>query len=398
MYKSFIIYMMAFVCVAMPVKGKNQQSWVKKNIQHADKQYSYLVKQSEKQGEGLIPKTISSDGKLVFIPIDDWCSGFYAGCMWKLNTLTHKDVWKEKACRYTELLDSVKWLTWHHDVGFMIGCSYLNGFRITGNEAYREVIIQSARSLSTRFREGAGIIQSWNVDRGWQSKRGWTCPVIIDNMMNLELLFEATRLSGDSLYHRIAVSHAETTMKNHFRQDGSCYHVVDYDPASGKVLHQHTAQGYAHESAWARGQAWAIYGYTVCYRYTGDERYLQQAERTAHYVLNAATLPEDHIPYWDFDAPDIPMAPRDASAAACIASAFLEMDGYLPGKGYRKEALKMMQSLSRDQYMARVGKNGGFLLMHSVGSIPHGSEIDVPLNYADYYYLEALERLTIKGK
>ena len=367
-------------------------------IGYADAQYDYLVKSAEERGKDLIPKTVAGDGRLVFIPIDDWCSGFYAGCMWKLSGLSRKAEWQERARHYTELLDSVKRLTWHHDVGFMIGCSYLNGYRMTGESAYREVIIESARSLSTRFREGAGVIQSWNVDRGWQSERGWTCPVIIDNMMNLELLFEATRLSGDSTYHRIAVSHAEATMKNHFRPDGSCYHVVDYDPGTGEVLHRHTAQGYAHESGWARGQAWAIYGYTVCYRYTHDERYLRQAERTAHYVLNAPTLPADHVPYWDFDAPDIPLAPRDASSAACMASAFLEMERYLPGKGYGEEAARMMESLSSDRYRARVGENGGFLLMHSVGSIPHGSEIDVPLNYADYYYLEALERMKMNGK
>ena len=373
---------------------KDTSSWIKENVKDADKQYTYLVEESEKQGKQLIPKTIDKNGNLVFIPIDDWCSGFYAGCMWKLNQLTGKDFWKEKASVYTELLDSVKWLTWHHDVGFMIGCSYLNGWRITKNEDYRQVIIQSARSLCTRFRERAGVIQSWNTDCGWQSERGWTCPVIIDNMMNLELLFEATRLSGDSLFHHIAVSHADVTLRNHFRPDGSCYHVVDYNPENGQVLHRHTAQGYSHESAWARGQAWAIYGYTVCYRYTRDERYLQQAEETARFVLQSHTLPEDHVPYWDFDAPDIPSAPRDASAAACMASAFLEMDTYLPDRGYREEAQHIMHSLSSDIYKAATGENGGFLLMHSVGSIPHGSEIDVPLNYADYYFLEALERMS----
>lgn len=184
------------------------------------------------------------------------------------------------AAKYTEQLDSVKHLKWHHDVGFMIGSSYLNGLLLDGKEEYKPVIIEAAKSLSTRFRKGAGIIQSWNVDKGtWQAERGWTCPVIIDNMMNLELLFEATRLFGDSTYYKIAVSHADTTLKNHFRKDNSCYHVIDYNPETGEVLHKHTAQGYAHETAWARGQVWALYGYTMCYRYTKDERYLEHAKR-----------------------------------------------------------------------------------------------------------------------
>ena len=274
----------------------------------------------------------------------------------------------------------------------MIGCSYLNGYRLANKTEYKPVIIQAAKSLSTRFRPGAGVIQSWNTDRGWQSQRGWSCPVIIDNMMNLELLFEATRLSGDSTFHNIAVSHANTTMKNHFRPDYSCYHVIDYNPETGEVLHKHTAQGYEHESDWARGQAWAIYGFTTCYRYTHDQRYLDQAEHIYNFIFNGKNLPEDLIPYWDYDAPNIPNEPRDASAAACTASALYELETYVPGKGYKATADKIMESLASPAYRAEVGTNGNFILMHSVGSIPHGAEIDVPLNYADYYFLEALMR------
>ena len=294
--------------------------------------------------------------------------------------------------RFTEALDSIQYLTWHHDVGFMIGSSYLNIYRLSPNKAYKKAIIQTAKSLCTRFRKKAGVIQSWNVDRGWQSKRGWTCPVIIDNMMNLELLFEATRLSGDSTYWKVAVSHANKTLENQFRKDGSCYHVVDYDPNNGAVLHRQTAQGYADNSAWARGQAWAVYGYTVCYRYTHDRKYLDQAVKTLNFVMQNPNLPEDLIPYWDFDAPNIPNEPRDVSSAACIASALYEMNNYLPDNGYTSLADRIIRSLSSPEYRAPLGKNGCFLLMHSVGSIPHNNEIDVPLNYADYYFLEALTR------
>ena len=210
--------------------------------------------------------------------------------------------------------------------------------------------------------------------------------------MNLELLFEATRLSGDSTFYNIAVSHANTTMKNHFRADYSCYHVIDYSLKDGSVRNRHTAQGYAHESAWARGQAWAVYGFTTCYRYTHDKRYLDQAEKTLNFYLNDKNLPKDLIPYWDFDAPEIPNEPRDVSTAACIASALYEMDGYCPGKNYKELADKILKNLSGPDYKAKVGENGNFILMHSVGSIPHGAEIDVPLNYADYYYEEVLIR------
>ena len=209
---------------------------------------------------------------------------------------------------------------------------------------YKDVIIEAAKSLSTRFRPNAGVIQSWDADKGWQGTRGWKCPVIIDNMMNLELLFEAT------------------------------------------------AQGYADESSWARGQAWALYGYTTCYRYTKDKKYLDQAQKVYNFIFNNKNLPEDLVPYWDYDAPNIPNEPRDASAAACTASALYELDGYLPGNHYKETADKIMESLGSPAYRAEVGTNGNFILMHSVGSIPHGQEIDVPLNYADYYFLEGLMR------
>jgi uncharacterized protein YyaL (SSP411 family) len=238
------------------------------------------------------------------------------------------------------------------------------------------------------------VIQSWDVNTGWQAERGWTCPVIIDNMMNLELLFEATKLSGDSTFYRTAVAHADRTLAEHFRRDGSCYHVVDYDPATGEVLHRQTAQGYADESTWSRGQAWAIYGFTVCYRETGDKRYLAQAQKTYTMMRNHPHMPADLVPYWDMDAPNIPNEPRDASSAACIASALYELATLdIPeADSYRADADKIVASLSSPDYRAELGKNGNFLLMHSVGSIPHNSEIDVPLNYADYYYLEALKR------
>lgn len=365
---------------------------INNDINFSTRQYSLMLQQIGREGKVRIPKTIDKLGRMVYIPIDDWCSGFFPGSLCYLYQLTNDKSWLLQSKRFTEALDSIQYLTWHHDVGFMIGSSYLNIYRLSPNKAYKKAIIQTAKSLCTRFRKKAGVIQSWNVDRGWQSKRGWTCPVIIDNMMNLELLFEATRLSGDSTYWKVAVSHANKTLENQFRKDGSCYHVVDYDPNNGAVLHRQTAQGYADNSAWARGQAWAVYGYTVCYRYTHDRKYLDQAVKTLNFVMQNPNLPDDLIPYWDFDAPNIPNEPRDVSSAACIASALYEMNNYLPDNGYTSLADRIIRSLSSPEYRAPLGKNGCFLLMHSVGSIPHNNEIDVPLNYADYYFLEALTR------
>ena len=365
---------------------------INNDINFSTRQYSLMLQQIGREGKVRIPKTIDKLGRMVYIPIDDWCSGFFPGSLCYLYQLTNDKSWFVQSKRFTEALDSIQYLTWHHDVGFMIGSSYLNIYRLNPNKAYKKAIIQTAKSLCTRFRKKAGVIQSWNVDRGWQSKRGWTCPVIIDNMMNLELLFEATRLSGDSTYWKVAVSHANKTLENQFRKDGSCYHVVDYDPNNGAVLHRQTAQGYADNSAWARGQAWAVYGYTVCYRYTHDRKYLDQAVKTLNFVMQNPNLPDDLIPYWDFDAPNIPNEPRDVSSAACIASALYEMNNYLPDNGYTSLADRIIRSLSSPEYRAPLGKNGCFLLMHSVGSIPHNNEIDVPLNYADYYFLEALTR------
>ncbi len=371
--------------------SKNQQTdLIADNVAFAEKQIGHQVKLIEESGKILNPRTIKND-KIQYVPIDDWTSGFFPGSMWYMYELTGDEKWKNLGVKYTEDLDSVKYLTWHHDVGFMINTSYGNAYKATKNEAYKDVMIQAAKSLATRFRPTPGVIQSWDEDRGWQGTRGWMCPVIIDNMMNLELFFEVTRLTGDSSFYKMAVSHADVTLENHFRDDYSCYHVIDYDKIKGGVRHKHTAQGYAHESAWARGQAWALYGFAVCYRETKDPRYLELTDKIYNYLFTHKNMPEDLVPYWDFDAPNIPNEPRDASAAAVIASALYELSTF--GKPeYKETADKIVASLSSPSYRALLGTNGNFLLMHSVGSIPHGHEIDVPLNYADYYFLEALLR------
>lgn len=379
--------------------AQSDKSWAERAVDNAHAQMMLQIEAIEADTTGAVLNPVTTDVNRMstwYCDFEDWRSGFFPGNVWYLYELSGDSTLVPLAEKYTEAISEAQNLTWHHDIGFIINCSYGNGRRLADLPEYDDVMVQAAKSLSTRFRPTAGIIQSWNVTNpeSWQSKRGWECPVIIDNMMNLELLFEATKISGDSTFHNIATAHADRTLAEHFRPDGSCYHVVDYDLTDGHVRNRQTAQGYADNSAWARGQGWAIYGYAVCYRYTGDQKYLDQAIKTFNFMKNHPNMPEDLVPYWDMDAPDIPNEPRDASAAAVIASALYEISTFPvenPGQ-YKEYADKIMESLSSDAYTAKLGENGRFILMHSVGSIPHRNEVDVPLNYADYYYLEALKR------
>lgn len=385
---------MAIPAVAAPKATKGDAA----AIANAKAQMELQIKaiEADKSGKVLNPVTTKVNRfSTSYCDYIDWRSGFFPGSVWLLHELTGDAALVPLAQKYTEAISEAQFLTNHHDIGFIINCSYGRGRNVIKKDEYNKVLVQAAKSLCTRFRPGAGIIQSWDVNtNSWQSKRGWSCPVIIDNMMNLELLFEATKISGDSTFYNVAVSHADKTLAEHFRPDGSCYHVIDYNPATGEVLHRHTAQGYAHESAWSRGQSWAIYGYTVCYRETKDPRYLAQAVKTYKFMKNHPAMPADQVPYWDMDAPDIPNEPRDASTAAVIASALYELSTYPVEnpKEMRAWADKIMKSLASKEYTAALGTNGRFILKHSTGSIPHNNEVDVPLNYADYYYLEALAR------
>jgi unsaturated chondroitin disaccharide hydrolase len=332
------------------------------------------------------PRTTAPDGKLKAVPSNDWTSAFYAGNLWYMYDMTKDKKWEKAARRWTAGLEKEKYNTRTHDLGFMLYCSFGNGLRLTNDPAYKEILIQGAKSLSTRFNKKAGVIKSWDHGK-------WQFPVTIDNMMNLEFLFWATKVTGDSSFYKIAVTHANTTLKNHFRADNSSYHVLDYDTLTGNVIAKVTAQGYANESAWARGQAWALYGYTVTYRETKDKRYLDQAVKIAEFFLNHPNLPKDKVPYWDFNAPNIPNEERDASAAAIAASGMLELSGYVKnGNKYKKAAEEILTSLSSPAYQAEVGSNNNFILKHSVGHKPAKSEIDVPIIYADYYYIEGLLR------
>jgi hypothetical protein len=323
---------------------------------------------------------------------EDWTSGFFPGSLWYLYEFTQEPKWLTAASNYTARLERIKDFRGHHDVGFMLYCSYGNGLRLTHNPSYRDVLLQGANSLATRYRPEVGLIRSWDFGK-------WKYPVIVDNMMNLELLMWAAKNGGEARLRDIAVAHADKTLQNHFRPDFSSYHLVDYNPTNGAVRHRQTVQGAADNSAWARGQAWGLYGFTLMARETGRADYLAQATNIANFILNHPRLPADKIPYWDFDAPGIPNAPRDASAAAVMSSALIELSSLVSaeaGRPYLMLARQQLLSLSSTQYRARPGEDGDFILRHSVGHIPEKHEIDVPLNYADYYFLEGLLRYRAK--
>jgi len=356
----------------------------------AEKQTNTMLQEIPKARNGnadlVSPRTLDK-GELKMVASKDWTSGFFPGQLWFLYEYTGKPVWRQQAESFTANIEKEKTNAGSHDMGFKVYCSFGTGYRLTKNTRYRDIIIDAAKTLSLRFNPVIGCIRSWD-----HHKERWGFPVIIDNMMNLELLFAATQLSGDSSFYKIAVSHANTTMKNHFRADYSSYHVVDYDTVSGRVVKKETYQGYADESAWARGQVWGLYGYTMCYRFTKNKKYLEQAEKIAAFILNHRNLPADLVPYWDFNAPNIPNEERDASAAAVLASGLYELSTYSKnGKLYKEKGDRIVASLT-NSYRSPVGENKGFILLHSTGSKPAKSEVDVPLNYADYYYLEALLR------
>lgn len=404
MIKFFNLICVLAICASCTKGKKENGNYTSENMAFMTQRLENALR--DRPDPHKIPRTIAKDSSLVTVGPYDWTSGFFPGNLWYMYALTHDKKWKDDAVKYTEVLDTIQYWEGNHDVGFIMNCSYGNGLKFGGQQQYKDILIQTAKSLSTRYNNTTKVIKSWESQWSWDGVTKWYYPVIIDNMMNLELLFEATKLSGNQKYQDIAIQHAKTTMKNHYRPDYSSYHVVNYDTITGAILDRKTAQGFADNSSWARGQAWGLYGFTVCYRYTKDEKFLDFADNIAKYIINHPNLPEDMVPYWDYYAnnddyhpewnynkDNFPTIPRDASAAAITCSALYELAGYSKNKeNLLKAADKIRESLLSPAYMVPNSKNKYFILDHSVGSIPHGVEIDVPLVYADYYFLEALYR------
>ncbi|MET3114540.1 unsaturated chondroitin disaccharide hydrolase [Pedobacter sp. CG_S7] len=374
------------------IKDADLLKMAKKELVSAAKQYNFLKTQINPDQ---FPKAYFPENDSLSTSNSSWwCSGFYPGSLLYLYEQTKDASLKKEAVRILKVLEKEQFNKNTHDLGFMMFCSFGNLNRLEPKEEYKQVLLNSAKSLCTRFDPKLGVIKSWD------SKKPADFLVIIDNMMNLELLFWATKVTGDSSYYHIAVKHADNTIKNHYRPDYSSYHVVNYSKdMPGEVQRRHTAQGYADESAWARGQAWGLYGFTLMYRATKDEKYLNQANKISDFILNHPNFPQDKIAYWDFNAPNIPDAKRDVSAAAIMASAWLELADYTnpeDAKKYLNNAKEILVTLSTDKYKAKPGTYGGFILKHSVGHLPAHSEVDVAISYADYYYIEALSRLVSK--
>lgn len=385
------------LCLLAACSGADKNLDADKALDYCDAQVHRTLTELREEGNGSIDYTMMPRNIMDSLTTwhcrkvdkEEWCGGFWPGILWYDYEYTHDPKLKEEAERFTASLKFLSQIpAYDHDLGFLVFCSYGNGYRLTKDPAYKQVIINTADSLSALFNPRVGTMLSW--PRNVEMFGGHN--TIMDNMINLEMLFWAAKNGGNPYLFDIAVSHADKTMKYHFRPDYTSYHVAVYDTLTGDFMKGVTHQGYADDSMWARGQAWAIYGYTVVYRETKDSRYLDFVQKVADVYLQ--NLPEDYVPYWDFNAPSIPDAPRDASAACVVASALLELSGYLPaGKGaeYKDAAVRMLTALSSDQY--RCGKSKPAFLLHSTGHWPAGSEIDASIIYADYYYIEALLRL-----
>jgi hypothetical protein len=383
-----LLFVMAQIGFAQTASIKNKmEALIQDNFAFAAKQYQYLKANTP---DSVMPRSyVTATNTSVTSDTKWWCSGFYPGTLWYLYAYTKDENIRKEAEKRLGILEKEKYYTGNHDLGFMIYCSFGTAYKYTNNPAYKDVVTIAAKSLSTRYRPAIKSIQSWN------SSARLSCPVIIDNMMNLELLHWVSDHGGDPVYKEIAVTHANTTIENQFRPDNSSVHVVDWDLTNAKILKKVTWQGASDSSAWSRGQTWGLYGYTMMYRFTKNPAYLNQAKKIAKFILSHPNLPADKVPYWDFDATTIPNAPRDASSGAIMASALLELGQYTTGKEkteYIKTAETILMALSSEAYRAKLGQNGGFILMHSVGSLPHKSEVDAPLTYADYYFIEGLTR------
>lgn len=390
------VFVWLLVAGLMSCSNGINKSFVEEDLQYCVSQTQRSLSELRVDGEidySMMPRNIANDQSQWHMRLatkDEWTAGFWPGVLWYAYEASGDENIRVEAEKFTSSLEFLsRTPAYDHDLGFLVFCSYGNGYRLTGNPAYKQVILDTADTLATLFDPVVGTILSWPRE---VEPRNWPHNTIIDNMINLDVMFWAAKNGDNKSLYDLAVRHADVTMENHFKPDYSNYHVAVYDTVSGDFIKGVTHQGYADETMWARGQAWAIYGYTICYRETGYERYLDFVQKVTDVYLNR--LPDDLIPYWDFDAPNIPNAPRDASAAAIVASALLELSEIMnngKGENYRSKAIKMLRSLRSKQYQS--GSARPSFLDRSTGHWPAGYEIDASIIYADYYYIEALLRL-----
>lgn len=385
-----IFFITSLLCLACQ-KQESMQELTARVFERAAAQMELMDKNLDSAavsnpGVAIYPRSINKEGALWTSNYKWWCSGFYPGSMWYVYEYTGDEKIKELALKYQAGLEPLRFRKDDHDIGFQLMCSYGNCLRLTEDQTCVPVLIDGANSLASRFDPEVGCTRSWSFGK-------WSFPVIVDNMMNMELLLKAAELGGSDSLKNVALAHARTTMKNHFRDDKSCFHLVDYNPETGEVAGKQTVQGLADDSAWARGQAWGLYGFTMVYRFCKEQDILDHAIAIAEYLL--PRLPEDGVPFWDYDSAEIPNDVRDASAAAIMASGLIELSQYVDAEKaerYLATAEKMIRTLASEEYLCAEGEDYGFLLKHSTGNKNTDSEVDVPLTYADYYFLEALIR------
>jgi len=338
-----------------------------------------------------IPRAIAEDGTLIAKNSRQWTSGFFPGTLWQLASHSQNEEILKQARTWSNFIEKEKWDTHTHDIGFKVNNTFGQWNKVEPSKRNNDIIVQASATLIKRFNENVKAIKSWD----WGKER-WIFPVIIDNMMNLEMLFDATDISGDSIYYQIADQHAQTTLANHFRENHSSYHVVDYDTITGAPRNKLTHQGLNDESTWARGQAWGLYGFAMAYDRTGNEAYFKKAKEIANLFFTHPNMPTDLIPYWDFDALNIPDEAKDVSAAAIAINGLMMLvkhDSENEEK-YMKWVNTVIRSLEKEEYQT---DKAPFLLGRSTGSVPDSFEVDVPISYGDYFYVQALlQRLDLE--
>lgn len=394
--KNLIYFIVLLMMVASCRKADPMKEVISKSFDVIEQQAVGMAEYLEDK-EGRLPRSyVKENDEIITSDSEWWCSGFFPGVLWYLYEYSGDTNHKKWAEEYTNRVEQQKFYTGNHDIGFQINCSFGNGYRLTGRDDYCEVMKVAGKSALERYNPHIGLIRSWN-----SNPKKWQYAVIIDNMMNLELLMWNFHNTGENIFQDVAVSHSDKTLEHHYRLDYSCYHVVSYDTITGLPHIKQTSQGAFDESIWARGNAWGLYGYVVMFRETKLQRYLDRAIAIANLMIDHPNMPDDGIPYWDYLAPEIPEALRDASAGAIMASALIELstmtDATLSSK-YLSTAEKQLSTLSSPEYLAEPSTNGLFILKHGVGHLPGNSEVDVPLTYADYYFVEALLRYkSLKG-